>query len=119
VWQLTGGFQSLPLWLPFIKNSESQDGGRVRHLTTDDGAEISERLQTYDNAARTYSYTIEKGPFAVKDYVARLVVAEDGANGALVEWSGSFTPTGMTEAEAEALFKGMYEGGLEALKANF
>jgi hypothetical protein len=119
VWQLTGGFQSLNAWLPFIKHSEAQEGGRVRHLTTDDGAEIDERLQTYDNAARTYSYSIDKGPFAVENYLATLIVKEDGANGALVEWSGSFTPTGMTEAEAEELFKGIYEGGLEALKANF
>ena len=70
-------------------------------------------------AARPEGLAFESLSLAVKDYVARLVVKEDGANGALVEWSGSFTPTGMTEAEAEALFKGMYEGGLEALKANF
>lgn len=119
VWALTGGFLSLNDWLPFIKQSESQEGGRVRHLTTDDGAEITERLQTYDNAARTYSYSIDKGPFPIKDYLATLAIKEDGADGSLVEWSGIFTPDGVSDAEVEALFKGIYDGGLEALKGNF
>jgi hypothetical protein len=119
VWALTGGFLSLNDWLPFIKQSESQEGGRVRHLTTDDGAEITERLQTYDNAARTYSYSIDKGPFPIKDYLATLTIKEDGADGALVEWSGTFTPDGVSDAEVETLFKGIYDGGLEALKGNF
>ncbi|MCF7557560.1 SRPBCC family protein [Pseudomonas petrae] len=119
VWALTGGFLSLNDWLPFIKTSESQEGGRVRHLTTDDGAEISERLVTYDNKARTYSYSIEKGPFPISAYLATLKVKEDGADGALVEWSGVFTANGVSDGEVEELFKGIYEGGLEALKANF
>jgi hypothetical protein len=119
VWALTGGFLSLNDWLPFIKTSESQEGGRVRHLITDDGAEITERLETYDNKARTYSYSIDKGPFPISSYLATLKIKEDGANGALVEWSGVFTADGVSDAEVEALFKGIYEGGLEALKANF
>ena len=119
VWALTGGFLSLNEWLPFIKQSESQEGGRVRHLTTDDGAEITERLQTYDNSARSYSYSIDKGPFPISSYLATLKVKEDGADSTWVEWSGVFTPHGVSDGEVEALFKGIYEGGLEALKANF
>ena len=119
VWALTGGFLSLNEWLPLIKQSEAQEGGRVRHLTTDDGAEITERLQTYDNNARTYSYSIDKGPFPISSYLATLKVKEDGADSTWVEWSGVFTPDGVTDGEVEALFKGIYEGGLEALKANF
>ncbi|MGA3682943.1 SRPBCC family protein [Pseudomonas graminis] len=119
VWALTGGFLSLNDWLPFIKQSEAQEGGRVRHLTTDDGAEIIERLQTYDNSARTYSYSIDKGPFPINDYLATFKVKEDGADSTWVEWSGVFTPDGVSDGEVEELFKGIYEGGLEALKANF
>jgi hypothetical protein len=119
VWALTGGFLSLHDWLPFIKQSEAQEGGRVRHLTTDDGAEITERLETYDNQARTYSYSIDKGPFPISSYLATLKVNEDGADGTLVEWSGVFTADGVSDAQVEELFKGIYEGGLEAMKANF
>lgn len=34
VWQLIGGFNSLPDWLPNIPKSQLSEGGRVRHLAT-------------------------------------------------------------------------------------
>ncbi|MET0124902.1 SRPBCC family protein [Pseudomonas caspiana] len=119
VWQLVGGFLSLPDWLPFIVSSESSEGGRVRTLTTADGAVIVEKLQTFDEANRTYSYSIVEGPFPVTNYLATLVVAAAGDQETIVTWSGSFTPDGISDAEAEALFQEVYEGGLGALQANF
>lgn len=119
VWQLVGGFSALPDWLPLIASSEPAEGGRLRKLTTQDGASITERLETYDNQARTYSYSITEGPFPVTDYLATLQVSVSGDNQTLVTWSGRFTPNGVSDAEAAALFQGIYEGGLEALKGNF
>ncbi len=119
VWQLVGGFLSLPDWLPFIATSESAEGGRLRKLATQDGELIVERLEAFDNQARTYSYSITEGPFPVTDYLATLQVAVSGDNQTQVTWSGRFTPNGISDAEAEALFREIYEGGLEALKANF
>jgi len=43
VWQLIGGFNSLPNWLPYIPKSELSEGGRVRHLANRDGQTIVER----------------------------------------------------------------------------
>ena len=45
VWQLIGGFNSLPDWLPYILKSELSEGGRVRHLATTTGDTIIERLE--------------------------------------------------------------------------
>ncbi len=53
VWQLIGGFNSLPDWLPLIPKSELSEGGRVRSLKTADGAVVIERLQGFDNAGKT------------------------------------------------------------------
>ncbi|MGH8418685.1 MAG: SRPBCC family protein [Pseudomonas sp.] len=119
VWQLVGGFSSLPDWLPFIAKSVPDEGGRVRHLTTQDGAQISERLLSFDDQARTYTYSITQGPFPVTHYQATLKVTADGDQGARVDWSGTFTPDGISDAQAEALFLDVYEGGLKALKGNF
>jgi len=120
VWQLVGGFNTLPDWLPFIVKSEPGEGGRLRHLETAEGGVIVERLQTYDNVARTYSYTIEQSPFPVSAYLATLQVEALGDASAKVTWSGVFTPAaGTTEAAVEELFAGVYSGGLEALRANF
>src|SRR5262249_21153703 len=57
VWQLIGGFNSLPDWLPYITRSETTAGGRVRHLATSNAVTIVERLEKFDNAARSYSYS--------------------------------------------------------------
>ncbi|WP_460149172.1 SRPBCC family protein [Pseudomonas sp. S3_E10] len=120
VWQLVGGFNSLPDWLPLIAKSEPGEGGRLRHLTTADGGTIIERLQTFDNVARTYSYTIEASPFPVSAYLATLQVEALTDTSAKVTWSGVFTPTAdITEEAAQELFTGVYQGGLEALRANF
>nr|WP_233101235.1 SRPBCC family protein [Pseudomonas carnis] len=120
VWQLIGGFNSLPDWLPLIAKSEPSEGGRVRHLTAADGGTIVERLQTFDNVARTYSYTIEASPFPVSAYLSTLQVEALTETSAKVTWSGVFTPAaGTTDAQVEELFAGIYEGGLEALRGNF
>ena len=50
VWQLIGGFDSLPNWLPYIPTSELTEGGRVRDLANPKGETIVERLEEFDNA---------------------------------------------------------------------
>jgi hypothetical protein len=132
VWQLIGGFGSLPDWLPYIPSSELSEGGRVRHLANPDGEPIVERLEAFDQAARSYSYSILQAPFPVTGYVStlRVVAAGSDTTGAQgtqgteggtseVIWSGRFTPAGVTDEEATQLFQRIYEDGLEALAARF
>lgn len=118
VWQLIGGFNSLPDWLPFIPQSELSEGGRVRSLQTADGAVVVERLETFDNAGKTYSYSILQAPFPATDYLATISVEAQG-QGSRVTWSGRFSPVGVSDEEVVALFTGIYQGGLEALRANY
>ncbi|MFH2643349.1 SRPBCC family protein [Klebsiella aerogenes] len=120
VWQLMGGFDSLPDWLPFIPKSVVSEGERVRTLTTSDGGTVIERLEAFDNRQRSYSYSIIQAPFPVVDYLSTIaVVATADSNITRVEWSGSFTPVNVSDADAEALFSGIYRDGLQALKNNF
>jgi uncharacterized protein YndB with AHSA1/START domain len=118
VWELIGGFDSLPDWLPYISSSVTADGGRVRRLRNEDGGMIVERLVAFDEAARSYSYAIIAAPFPVTAYLSTLSVHEvPGQPGASrVEWSGTFTPTGAGEDEVVALFHGIYADGLAALR---
>ncbi|MFI8003285.1 SRPBCC family protein [Streptomyces sp. NPDC086010] len=120
VWKLIGGFGSLPDWLPYIPGSELGEGGRVRSLTDKEGGVIVERLEAFDDEARTYSYSILSAPFPVTAYLSTLTVHEDSGPGASrVEWSGTFTPDGVDEAEAVGLFRGIYSDGLAALQSVF
>ncbi|MFM0226972.1 SRPBCC family protein [Paraburkholderia dipogonis] len=116
VWQLIGGFNSLPDWLPLIADSELSEGGRVRHLKTADGHVIIERLEAFDQNARSYSYSIMEAPFPASDYLATLSVQEvAGTGSSLVTWSGSFSPVGVSDIEVVQLFHRIYEEGLVAL----
>jgi len=120
VWQLIGGFNSLPDWSSNIPRSETTEGGRVRHLATSNGETIVERLEKFDNAARSYSYSIVQAPFPIIDYLATISVHNKaGGSGCRVDWSGTFTPKGVSESEASKLVQGVFEVGLKALAARF
>ncbi|WP_142913085.1 SRPBCC family protein, partial [Klebsiella pneumoniae] len=81
---------------------------------------VIERLEAFDNRQRSYSYSIIQAPFPVVDYLSTIaVVATADSNITRVEWSGSFTPVNVSDADAEALFSGIYRDGLQALKNNF
>ncbi|MBV9725674.1 MAG: aldo/keto reductase [Gammaproteobacteria bacterium] len=120
VWRLIGGFGSLPDWLPYIPKSELSAGGRLRHLANLGGDTVVERLEAFDDAARNYSYSILEAPFPVSGYLSTLRVhqAAEG-NRSRVEWSGKFTPEGVSAAEASRLFRCIFEDGLKALAIKF
>ncbi|WP_030888025.1 SRPBCC family protein [Streptomyces sp. NRRL F-5053] len=119
VWDLIGGFDALPDWLPYIPESTPLEGGRVRRLTNADGETIVERLVDFNEAERHYSYVIVQAPFPVDGYVSTLRVhAVPGRDDlAEVQWSGRFHPVDATEDEVVELFTGIYREGLDALHA--
>ena len=120
VWQLIGGFDSLPDWLPYIPKSETAEGGRVRYLANPNGEAIVERLEKFDHAARSYSYSIIRAPFPITGYLATISVQPPaGGSGCRVNWSGTFTPRGVSDSEASKMFQGIFEDGLKALAARF
>ena len=120
VWQLIGGFNSLPDWLPHAHKSELSEGGRVRHIASANGEAIVERLEAFDNDARSYSYSILHAPFPVAAYQSTLCVqAMRGGKSSRVKWFGQFVPKGVSDREASRLFQAFYEDGLKALAAGF
>src|SRR5262249_49709908 len=103
-----------------IPRSETSEGGRVRHLTTSNGVTIVERLENFDNAARSYSYSIVQAPFPITDYLATISVHDkEGGSGCRVDWLGTFIPNGVSDSEASKLVQGIFEDGLKALAARF
>ncbi|MGW5986095.1 SRPBCC family protein (plasmid) [Streptomyces anulatus] len=118
VWNLIGGFDALPDWLPYIPESVAAAGGRVRRLKNLEGGVIVERLVDFNETERQYSYAILEAPFPVDDgYVSTIRVhTVPGRNDvAEVQWSGRFHPKGATEQEVVDLFTGIYTDGLDAL----
>ncbi len=121
IWQLIGGFGSLPDWLSSMPTSELTEGGRVRRLATRDGETLVERLVTFDDAARSYSYSFLEAPFPVTDHLATLRVHQPAAGkGSRVEWFARFKPNGVSDHEASQLIQviqRIFDDGLKALAA--
>jgi hypothetical protein len=54
------------------------------------------------------------------DYISTLRVYDmNGGKASRVEWSGRFTPNGVSEQEATRIVQGIYDGGLKALANSF
>lgn len=116
VWALLGGFDWLPRWLNAIASSTLSDGGRLRHLKTADGAIIIERLLTFDEDQKQYTYALLEGPSPVIDYVGRMSAKVDVQGGTVVCWSSTFLIKDADETEVARNFEDLYREGLEHLK---
>jgi hypothetical protein len=97
-------------------SSTLSDGGRLRHLKTADGAIIIERLLTFDEDQKQYTYALLEGPSPVIDYVGTMSAKNDGQGGTLVSWSSTFLIKDADETEVTRLFENLYREGLERLK---
>jgi hypothetical protein len=120
VWKLIGGFGSLLDWTSDFVSCELGAGGRTRRLTTTSGDVIVERLLAFDDAARSYSYGVLDSPFPVTSPSATLqVLPQADGPGTHVEWTGQLIANGISDAEATAMLKKIYDDGLAALLAHF
>jgi uncharacterized protein YndB with AHSA1/START domain len=115
VWKIIGGFNALPNWLPAVKESKLDAAGRVRMLDLAGGGSMSEKLETFDDKAHAYSYSIMRSPLPVSNYVSTLKVSEDG-QGSTIEWSSEFSPAGASEMDAKKVVERIYQAGFENLK---
>jgi len=99
VWAITGNFGGLKEWLPGIlacrvEGSGAADtgGDAVRIVDVFDGSVTKERLEAFDAARRTYSYSIleAKGFDASSEYFATFTVTPLDANSCRINWGASF-----------------------------
>ena len=112
-WKAVGDFCAIESWHEAVAKCEISKEGDVtyRTLTLGDGAQLLEKLVSWDDGKMSYTYTIEKGPLPVKAYESTLSVSEAG-DGSTLEWKGTFEAEGASDEEATKLITGIYEGGL-------
>ena len=80
-------------------------------------AVIAERLQSYSEADKSYSYTIVSGPIPVKNYRSTLrVTGEPGASSCVAEWSSQFDAAEGVEEVMVGAFQHLYETAFVDLK---
>lgn len=119
LWELIGGFNTLPDWHPAVEKSELEDGGTVRRLSLAGGGTIVEKLISADDKERMYQYTIEDSPLPVANYKATLKVTEGEDGKSNLQWSSEFDPKDAPENAAVEAIQGIYTAGFENLKKMF
>ncbi len=91
--------------------------GAVRTIALVGGGEVIERLESCDEGTREFSYAIiNESPLPVANYLSKVKVSDDGAGGTTVDWSSTFEPAGVPEADAIKLIEGVYQGGIQRVR---
>lgn len=127
VWEVVRDFNGLPVWHPAIEKSEIEEGraadsiGCVRNFYLTNGDNIRERLLGLDDVKHRCDYTILKSGMPLTDYHAVLsLVPITDSDETLAMWSAEFdTAPEHKEELAETVGKGVFLGGLQALKEYF
>ena len=117
VWQHIADFGGLTDWMPGVESCEVEGEGlgAVRSVVLGPMT-IKERLESFDAAARRLSYSIVEGPLPAENYLATIVVSEQG-DGCRVDWSATFDlAEGVDEAAIGPAVAGGYSGALAKLK---
>ena len=121
VWKTLSSFREVERYVPLITKSTVEGAGvgakRTCIVSGKSGeGEIKEVIQSFDNDAKTLSYAITSSTLPVENYLGTMKVFDLGNNTCEVEWSGSFEPKGMPEAEVVKMINDVYTMGLEGLK---
>ncbi|GAB4293283.1 MAG: hypothetical protein Kow0083_06430 [Methylophaga sp.] len=124
VWKMIGNFNGLDVWHPVVVGSELTTGvnnepGAVRLLTLGNGATISEKLLSYSDEDKSYSYAIMESPLPVSNYESSISVMDAGEGKSKIVWRSDFDTKDATDADAVDAITGVYDAGLSQVQKHF
>lgn len=119
VWSAVKRFDGVTRWAPGVLEctANGEGVGAVRTLKMRDGMTLCERLETYDDQTRSFSYSIVEGPLPVKDYLSCVSVSDDGDQ-CTVSWTTSGEPAGISGEQLEKILGSVCHGSVKALKTH-
>jgi Polyketide cyclase / dehydrase and lipid transport/Domain of unknown function (DUF4331) len=117
VWSLIGQFDLS--WHPAVARVRLTGAGigQLRTIETLDGKEIVERLEAFDNAKRSYRYTLIAGTPASR-YIGTIQVRPKGS-GCVADWSVQFLASNQPDLVVRTMVSTLIETGLGSLKLRF
>ena len=117
MWKRIGNFYLIHIWQPAIIKTERALGvENARRITLQGGSAVVEQL--IDQGPRSHRYRILSGPLPVRRYEGVISVRDAAPEpGCVITWHATFEPHGATEAEAVTLLSGVFQAGLDALRA--
>jgi len=114
LWKKVGDFCGIATWHPAIEKCVLSADGKQRTLSVKGGGSVVEALEKWDDANRTYTYTILSGPLPVANYHSTISVSAD-PKGSALKWIGNFNAKGASDADAKKTMDGVYEAGAKSL----
>ena len=114
LWKKVGDFCGIGSWHPAAEKCELSADGKQRTISLKGGGTIVEKLVKWDDAHRSYTYTIVSSPLPVSHYRSTIRVLS-GAKGSVLSWTGRYKAKGASSADAKKVIDGIYEAGAKAL----
>lgn len=127
VWAQVKNFDALAKWHPAVAESPADKGnaeGSVRQIKLKGGGALTETLERYNEAGKSYTYRAKDGgALPVTNYTSTITVSGEGAK-STVEWRGAFyrgfpnndPPPDQNDEAAVKAITGVYQAGLANLK---
>lgn len=97
---------------------EGEGIGMTRSIHLPNGS-VVERLEAYDEQNRTWTYAIINGdsPLPFSDYSATVIVKDNGDDTTTIDWTGTFEPRGVDEAQAVKFASAIYSNAIKGARA--
>jgi hypothetical protein len=115
VWELIGDFNGLAGWAANVKTC-TEDGADIRMVEFVDGRRLRERLESFDEIGRSYSYSLMQGEQVAEGRLATLKVWANRVGSAEIVWSAEFD---QAEAPEVAELETFYRSSLQAISERF
>ncbi|HXB78547.1 MAG TPA: SRPBCC family protein [Bradyrhizobium sp.] len=109
-----GDFCGIATWHPAIEKCVLSADGKQRTLSVKGGGTVVEALEKWDDANRSYTYTILSGPLPVANYHSTISVGAD-PKGSALKWMGKYDAKGVPDADSKKTMDGVYEAGAKSL----
>jgi hypothetical protein len=114
LWKKVGDFCGIATWHPAIEKCVLSADGKQRTLSVKGGGTVVEALEKWDDANRSYTYTILSGPLPVANYHSTISVGAD-PKGSALKWMGKYDAKGVPDADSKKTMDGVYEAGAKSL----
>ncbi len=122
VWKTLSSFRNVEKYIPLVKSSTVEGSGvgakRTCIIPNQSGGEakIEEEIKSFDDDAKTFSYSITSSPMPLENYLSTVKVKDLGNGRCEVEWSSTFEPKGMAEEEVAKMINDIYVTAIDGLK---
>ena len=104
VWKVLRDFGGLARWSPSVTSCEVEGSGAgaVRTIRAGESV-IRERLESFDEARRSFSYSVVAGSLPVSNFVGRIQVSPAGADRSRLLWTATFEAPGLSPEQLREL----------------